>query len=919
MSILKNLFNSNDRELRKIGPTVDSVARFEPTFERTSDSDLQRKTGEFRERISRGEPMDKILPEAFAVVREVSRRVLDMRHFDVQILGGVVLHQGRIAEMQTGEGKTLVATLPAYLNAIGGATVHVVTVNDYLAKRDREWMGQIYRFLGLDVGLVIPGMEVAQKKASYSCPIIYGTNTEFGFDYLRDNMAWRKDDLVQSPLNYAIIDEVDSILIDEARTPLIISGRGEGTTDKYIRFRDLARMLKRDKHYTVDEKAKTIVLTDEGIERTEEWLGIDDLSDEGNIGLEHYVKQALRAKELMHRDVDYVVKNGEVLIVDEFTGRILVGRRFSDGLHQAIEAKEGVEIKEESDTLATITVQNFFRMYDKLSGMTGTAATEEPEFLEIYGLDVVCIPPNKSLIRTNMPDSIWKTEGAKFEAVVEEIDRMHQVARPVLVGTRSVEKSEMLSAMLKRRGIDHEVLNAKHHEREAEIVAQAGRKGSVTIATNMAGRGTDILLGGNPDFMARSTLRKEGYDADVVSVAAEKVLPQAMLARIEAGTTDEHIEAILAARDRYKELFEQFKKVTDEEHEEVVSLGGLHVLGTERHEARRIDNQLRGRAGRQGDPGSSRFYLSLDDELMRLFGGDLISGVMEKVGFSDDEAIEHPLITKSVETAQKRIEAHNFSIRKNVLEYDNVLNKQREVIYSQRRQVLEFDDLSDIVRGMIAGTVERGFGVFWNQGERNHEADTDGLVSYLKELMPAADFRKVLDSAGSRQAALDAVMEVFSEGYKEKAEMLGPNLNEVQRLILLRVVDQKWIDQLRAMEGLREGIGLRAYGQRDPLLEYQKEGYDLFQNMIENIEKDTVAYFYRVTVSKERGVRAAGDGQGAAGPVRVIRLTGPQSQDTEGREQVRPGPVKSGKKVGRNDPCPCGSGKKYKNCCGKLG
>ena len=919
MSILKNLFNSNDRELRKIGPTVDSVARFEPTFERTSDSDLQRKTGEFRERISRGEPMDKILPEAFAVVRDVSRRVLDMRHFDVQILGGVVLHQGRIAEMQTGEGKTLVATLPAYLNAIGGATVHVVTVNDYLAKRDREWMGQIYRFLGLDVGLVIPGMEVPQKKASYSCPIIYGTNTEFGFDYLRDNMAWRKDDLVQSPLNYAIIDEVDSILIDEARTPLIISGRGEGTTDKYIRFRDLARMLKRDKHYTVDEKAKTIVLTDEGIERTEEWLGIDDLSDEGNIGLEHYVKQALRAKELMHRDVDYVVKNGEVLIVDEFTGRILVGRRFSDGLHQAIEAKEGVEIKEESDTLATITVQNFFRMYDKLSGMTGTAATEEPEFLEIYGLDVVCIPPNKSLIRTNMPDSIWKTEGAKFEAVVEEIDRMHQVARPVLVGTRSVEKSEMLSAMLKRRGIDHEVLNAKHHEREAEIVAQAGRKGSVTIATNMAGRGTDILLGGNPDFMARSTLRKEGYDSDVVSVAAEKVLPQAMLARIEAGTTDEHIEAILTARDRYKELFEQFKKVTDEEHEEVVSLGGLHVLGTERHEARRIDNQLRGRAGRQGDPGSSRFYLSLDDELMRLFGGDLISGVMEKVGFSDDEAIEHPLITKSVETAQKRIEAHNFSIRKNVLEYDNVLNKQREVIYSQRRQVLEFDDLSDIVRGMIAGTVERGFGVFWNQGERNHEADTDGLVSYLKELMPAADFRKVLDSAGSRQAALDAVMEVFSEGYKEKAEMLGPNLNEVQRLILLRVVDQKWIDQLRAMEGLREGIGLRAYGQRDPLLEYQKEGYDLFQNMIENIEKDTVAYFYRVTVSKERGVRAAGDGQGAAGPVRVIRLTGPQSQDTEGREQVRPGPVKSGKKVGRNDPCPCGSGKKYKNCCGKLG
>lgn len=919
MSILKNLFNANDRELRKISPIVDSVGRFEPVLERASDGDLQGKTREFRERISRGEPLDKILPEAFAVVREVSKRVLDMRHFDVQIIGGVVLHQGRIAEMQTGEGKTLVATLPTYLNALGGATVHVVTVNDYLAKRDREWMGQIYRFLGLDVGLVIPGMEVAQKKDSYSCPIIYGTNTEFGFDYLRDNMAWRKEDLVQSPLNYAVIDEVDSILIDEARTPLIISGRGEGTTDKYIRFRDLARTLKRDNHYTIDEKAKTIVLTDEGIKKTEEWLGIEDLSDENNIGLEHYVKQALRAKELMHRDVDYVVKNGEVLIVDEFTGRILEGRRFSDGLHQAIEAKEGVNIKEESDTLATITVQNFFRMYDKLSGMTGTAATEEPEFVEIYGLDVVSIPPNKALVRTNMPDSIWKTADAKFKAVVEEIAHMHEIARPVLVGTRSVEKSEMLSSMLKRRGIDHEVLNAKHHEREAEIVAQAGRKGAVTIATNMAGRGTDILLGGNPDFMTRSALRKEGYDPEVVSIASEKVLPQAILAKVDEGTQDERTNVILEARSRYKELFEQFKSQTDEEHDEVVSLGGLHVLGTERHEARRIDNQLRGRAGRQGDPGSSRFYLSLDDELMRLFGGDLISNVMEKVGFSEDEPIEHPLITKSVETAQKRIEAHNFSIRKNVLEYDNVLNKQREVIYAQRRQVLELDDLSDILRSMITRTVETGFDAFWNPGERNHEADIDGLVSYLKELMPAVDFRKVLDSASSRVAALEAVMQVFDQGYKEKAEMLGPNFNEVQRLILLRVVDQKWIDQLRAMEGLREGIGLRAYGQRDPLLEYQKEGYELFQNMIQNIEKDTVSYLYRVTVSKQKGVGSTKDGQGASGPVRVIRLSGAQSQDTTEGGQPRSAPLKSGKKVGRNDPCPCGSGKKYKNCCGKLG
>jgi preprotein translocase subunit SecA len=917
MSILKNLFNPNERELRRIAPVVTAVSRLESGMKKLSDTDLQRKTREFQERSSRGESLDSLLPEAFAVVREVARRVLDMRHFDVQIIGGIVLHQGRIAEMQTGEGKTLVATLPAYLNAVGGSTVHVVTVNDYLASRDREWMGQVYRFLGLDVGLVVPGMDGASKRRSYSCPIIYGTNTEFGFDYLRDNMAWRKEDLVQSALHYAIIDEVDSILIDEARTPLIISGQSEGTTDKYYRFRDLASALKKEKDYTVEEKAQAIALTEEGIDKTEEWLGIDDISSEENIGIEHYVKQALRAKELMHRDVDYVVKDGEVLIVDEFTGRILAGRRFSDGLHQAIEAKEGVDVREETDTLATVTVQNYFRMYKKLSGMTGTAATEEPEFIEIYGLDVVSIPPNKPLIRTGLPDSIWKTEKAKFQAVVEEICDLHRLGRPVLVGTRSVEKSELVSGMLKRRGIPHEVLNAKHHEREAEIVAQAGRKGSVTIATNMAGRGTDILLGGNPDFMARSGLRREGFEPDVVTIASEKVLPQEMLARIEAGQVDEYLETVITARKRYKELYEKARELTDNEHDEVVALGGLHVLGTERHEARRIDNQLRGRAGRQGDPGSSRFYLSLEDELMRLFGGDMIGTMMEKIGFPDDEPIEHSLVTRSVETAQKRIEAHNFSIRKNVLEYDNVLNKQREVIYAQRRQVLEAEDLSGIVTGMIDRTIDASFEAYWIPGAHRQEADVEGLAAYLTEVLPGISFEEILEQESDRSQVLAAVKDVFEGSYEDKASLLGENLQEIERLILLRVVDQKWIGQLRSMEGLREGIGLRAYGQRDPLLEYQKEGYELFESMVRNIEKDTVSYLFRVTVSRPGDSKHTRDGQRQPGPVAILRAkdAGPEQGGSD--DKGKPVPYKSKRKIGRNDPCPCGSKKKYKNCCGK--
>jgi len=871
------------------------------------DASLARKTAEFRQRIENGESPDRILPEAYAVVREVSRRVLDMRPFDVQIIGAVVLHQGRIAEMQTGEGKTLVATLPSYLNAVAGRTVHVVTVNDYLARRDREWMGQIHRFLGLDVGLVIPNMSTVEKRRSYSCPIIYGTNTEFGFDYLRDHMAWQIEDVVQSPLDFAIIDEVDSILIDEARTPLIISGPSEGSTEVYRKYKDLAAVLKRDRDYTVDEKSKIVALTDEGERRAEEWLGMS-LSAQENIGAYAYIRQSLKAKELMHRDVDYVVKDGEVLIVDEFTGRILPGRRFSDGLHQAIEAKEGVKIREETDTLATITVQNYFRMYKKLAGMTGTALTEESEFREIYGLDVVVIPTNKPLIRDTLTDSIWKTEKMKFNAAVEEIIECHRKGRPVLVGTRSIEKSELLSALLTRRGVPHEVLNAKHHEREAEIVAQAGRKGQVTIATNMAGRGTDILLGGNPEFLAKRALRQEGFEPEVVAIASEKVLPQDIAKRVEANETDEFVETILKARERYRELYAQAKAITDKEHEEVVSLGGLHVLGTERHEARRIDNQLRGRAGRQGDPGSSRFYLSLEDELMRLFGGDMISTLMEKIGFPDDEPIEHPLVAKSVETAQKRIESHNFSIRKNVLEYDNVLNRQRQVIYEERTKVLHEEDLPGVVWGMTERVLERALDLYWPGKTKKTEADLDSLVTYLRSMSPEIDVKPVLDDAGDREEFLARLTEAFKAVFDAKVNLLGPEANRFLRIVLLRVIDMQWVEQLRTMEDLREGIGLQAYGQKDPLVEYTRQGFEMFQSRIQTIEEDTVRWLFRVTVKKEGEGRTAAPAQKA--PTREARPVSGQGQRTV--------QAKTARKVGRNDPCPCGSGLKYKHCCGKV-
>ncbi len=910
MSFFRNLLNPNARELSKLKPIVEAVSSLEPAMRDLSESSLAEKTAEFRQRIENGESPDQILPEAYAVVREVSRRILDMRPFDVQILGAVALHQGRIAEMQTGEGKTLVATLPSYLNAVAGSTVHVVTVNDYLARRDREWMGQIHRFLGLDVGLVVPGMGNVEKRRSYTCPIIYGTNTEFGFDYLRDHMAWQLEDVVQSALDYAIIDEVDSILIDEARTPLIISGPSEGSTEVYRKYRDLAVVLKRDRDYTVDEKSKIVALTDEGESRAEEWLGIGSLNTEENIGAYAYIRQSLKAKELMQRDVDYVLKDGEVLIVDEFTGRILPGRRFSDGLHQAIEAKEGVKVREETDTMATITVQNYFRMYKKLAGMTGTALTEESEFREIYGLDVVVIPTNRELIRDTLTDSIWKTEKMKFNAVVEEILECHKKGRPVLVGTRSIEKSELVSDLLKRRGVPHEVLNAKHHEREAEIVAQAGRKGQVTIATNMAGRGTDILLGGNPEFLAKRSLRQEGFEPDVVALASEKVLPQEVAKRAQAKDLDEFTATVLKARERYRELYLKAKAVTDAEHEEVVGLGGLHVLGTERHEARRIDNQLRGRTGRQGDPGSSRFYLSLEDELMRLFGGDMLSSVMEKIGFPDDEPIEHPLVAKSVETAQKRIESHNFSIRKNVLEYDNVLNRQRQVIYEERSKVLSEADLPKVVWDMAGRVLDRALDLYWPKNTKKSDLDLAPLVTFLRSIAPDVDIASIVGAAGLREELSDQLTKAFKAAYDAKVLLLGPEIGRFLRLVLLRVIDMQWVEQLRTMEDLREGIGLQAYGQRDPLVEYTRQGFEMFQSRIQTIEEDTVRYLYRVTLRKE--------GEGNAQPRRsaVPAPKGPAGQ-TKPSEAKTP-QTRSFGKVGRNDPCPCGSGKKYKNCHGRV-
>ena len=830
LKFIRNLFDDNAKEIKKISRIVDEINELEPSVAELSEEQLKGKTAEFKERIAKGEDLDDLLPEAFAVVREASKRVLGMRHFDVQLIGGIVLHQGNIAEMKTGEGKTLVATAPVYLNALTGKGVHVITVNDYLARRDSEWMGQLYTYLGLEVGLIVHGIDFDERKEAYAADITYGTNNEFGFDYLRDNMVHRAEQMVQRPLNYSIVDEVDSILVDEARTPLIISGQADKATDKYLTFAKLVPILKKEEHYTVDEKAHNVVLTEEGIAKVEQMLGITNLYEsDSNIELTHHLNQALKAHALMKKDRDYVVKDGEVIIVDEFTGRLMYGRRYSEGLHQSIEAKEGVKVERESQTLATITFQNYFRMYNKLAGMTGTAETEAEEFRKIYKLDVIVIPTNKPMARQDYPDAIYKTEKAKYRAVIEEIIERNKKGQPVLVGTISIERSEELSDLLKKRGVKHNVLNAKYHEQEAEIVSQAGYRDTVTIATNMAGRGTDIVLG-------------EGVDA----------------------------------------------------------IGGLHIIGTERHDSRRIDNQLRGRAGRQGDPGSTRFYMSLEDDLMRLFGSDNISGLMDRLGLEEDIPIEHSMVSKAIETAQKRVEGRNFDIRKHVLEYDDVMNMQREVIYEQRRKVLTGEDLRGNITEMIEKLVDASVDMYATEGVHPEEWDLQGLLNYAEHLyLPNHDLSvEAITNLGRKELKAQLVAKSVALYEQREQEIGAETLREIERAVMLRLVDEKWMDHLDAMDQLRQGIGLRAYGQRDPLIEYKFEGYQMFQNMIDSIQEDTVRYIFRVNVVEEREE-----------PKNVVE----NKYVEEGPKK----PVRNENQVGRNDPCPCGSGKKYKKCCAK--
>ncbi|HHW55637.1 MAG: preprotein translocase subunit SecA [bacterium] len=872
LGLLRNIFNDNERELRRLGRIVGQINALEGDMKKLSDGELQAKTAEFKGRLSRGETLDQLLPEAFAVVREASRRVLGMRHFDVQVLGGIVLHQGRIAEMKTGEGKTLVATLPAYLNALAGKGVHIVTVNDYLARRDSEWMGQIYKFLNLSVGLIVHGLDHKERQEAYAADITYGTNNEFGFDYLRDNMVTSWDHRVQRPLHYAIIDEVDSILIDEARTPLIISGQLQQSTDFYEKIDRVVTRLKAGVHYTVDEKARTVTREEEGTELIEKILGIENIHDgsEENREILNQIDQALKAHALMKRDRDYVVKDGKIIIVDEFTGRLMYGRRYSDGLHQAIEAKEGVKVEERSQTLASITIQNYFRMYEKLAGMTGTAATEEEEFRKIYNLDVVVIPTNEPMIRVDYPDVIYKTERAKFQAVVEEIVDCHRRGQPVLVGTVSIEKSEYLSRLLKERGVPHNVLNAKYHEREAEIVAQAGRLGAVTIATNMAGRGTDILLGGNPEFLAK---------------------------KMVAGREEEIDPA------EYEEILARKREETAAEREKVIALGGLHIIGTERHEARRIDNQLRGRAGRQGDPGSSRFYLSLEDDLMRLFGSDNISGIMDRLGLEEDQPIEHPLITRAIENAQRRVEARNFEIRRRLLRYDDILNEQRAVIYEQRQQILRDEDLKGYILRMTEDVLDGLLPVYCSEELTPEHWDLPGLLAAVEEAFLPPDSVSVEELAGLEGEGIRELLLAKARAvYEAREEELGAeNMRQLERVIMLRVVDSKWMEYLDAIDELREGIGLRAYGQRDPFIEYTRESHEMFQSLIARIQEDIVRYAFKVRVA---AVRPQGPRQAAVA--------------TNRGQEAPPQPVRrAGKKIGRNEPCPCGSGKKYKKCCGK--
>lgn len=893
MSFFEKLFGSfNDREVKRLFKTVDKIEALSDEIKTLSDTQLKNKTVEFKEALAKGISLDDILPEAFAVVREAAWRTLGMRHFAVQLLGGLVLHQGRIAEMKTGEGKTMVATLPVYLNALEGKGVHVVTVNDYLAKRDMEWMGKIYNFLGLSVGCIIHGLSNEERRAAYNSDITYGTNNEFGFDYLRDNMVLFKEEMVQREQNYAIVDEVDSILVDEARTPLIISGAGDKSTKLYFVVDQFVKNLKQEVHYVIDEKANTVVLTDDeensGVKKSEKFFSIDNLADPENMEISHHINQALKAHNLMRKDKDYVIKDGEIIIVDEFTGRLMYGRRYSDGLHQAIEAKEGLEVQRESKTLATITLQNYFRMYKKLAGMTGTAKTEESEFKHIYNMDVVVIPTNRAIARLDLPDAIYKSMEGKYRAVVKHIQDKNQKGQPVLVGTISIENSELLSSMLKRQGVRHEVLNAKHHEREAEIVAQAGHYGAVTIATNMAGRGTDIVLGGNMEFMAKNEMRRKGYSEDIISMVTS-FMP----------TEDEEL---IAAKKEYQVIYDRHKKACEEEHDKVTRVGGLHIIGTERHESRRIDNQLRGRSGRQGDPGSSQFFISLEDDLMRLFGSDRIKGVVEKLGMDDEEPIEANLLSKSIEGAQKKVEGRNFSIRKHVLQYDDVMNKQRTIIYKERRKVLEGENLREHIFSMLSDIVNKTIDVYTADVKFPEEWDLIAIEDYLHNIFLPKNslvFEKIEDL--TKEALKDHVMSVANKVYRLKEEEIGEErMRELERVMLLRVVDTKWMDHIDAMDQLRQGIGLRAYGQEDPVRAYQVEGFDMFDAMIKSIQDDTIRYLFNVTVQTE------------AKRKQVAQVTGTSG----GEQELINKPVVKQAEVGRNEPCPCGSGKKHKKCCG---
>ncbi len=907
MGLLSAIFgNYSEKEIKRVRPLLDKVLSYEDEYRRLSDDELRAKTDEFKSRLEVGETLDMILPEAFAVCREAGDRVLGMRHFPVQVLGGIILHQGRISEMKTGEGKTLVATLPAYLNALSGKGVHIVTVNDYLAKRDSEWMGKLYRFLGLSVGLIIHGMTKDEKRESYNADITYCTNNELGFDYLRDNMVTYKDQKVQRGHNFAIVDEVDSILIDEARTPLIISGQGSKSTDLYVKANAFAKSLKMvkvkemddkasdedaayDGDYVVDEKAHTAILTPEGVKKAEQYFSIENLNDSENIEIAHHINQAIRAHGIMKRDVDYVVKNGEVIIVDEFTGRLMFGRRYNEGLHQAIEAKEGVKVEHESKTLATITFQNFFRLYNKLSGMTGTAMTEEAEFQEIYKLDVIEIPTNKPVIRIDENDAVYKTEKAKFNAVIDRIMKCHSKGQPVLVGTVTIEKSELLSSMLKKRGIKHNVLNAKHHEKEAEIIAQAGMPDAVTIATNMAGRGTDIMLGGNAEYLAKSALRHDGLSEEMILEAT--------------GFGETEDPDIIAARKKYKEYYDKFKAEIAPDADRVRESGGLCIIGTERHDSRRIDNQLRGRAGRQGDPGNTKFYISLEDDLMRLYGGERISGIMDTMRVDENMPLESGLLSKTIENAQKRKEGINFASRKNVLEYDDVMNKQRELIYNQRNRVLDGENLKDTVLKMIDDTIDVYTKIYLGDDEDHSNWDINGLREYFagwvtdnNDLQFSTENLNQIDAEEIAQQLKDTA----HNKYEKREEEFGSDvMREVERVVLLRSVDTNWMDHIDAMDQLRQGIGLRGYGQHDPVVEYRNESYDMFSAMTDAIREQTAKLALTVRIRKNEEVKRE----------KVAEETNTGDN--------KPRTVRGKGAIAKNALCPCGSGKKYKRCCGK--